>query len=1082
MPILDSLSTDTLNAVNTVIESADSGSSALSWSPNLILALVGGIIVAGFLANLIFKVFKIPSVVKLMGIGLLLGPVFGLIPGEELMVVAPMFGKIALLIILFAGGLGLRFETVIAQLGKAVLMAFLAFGITFAATVPLAQYFMGLELTQAIILATLVAGTASSIVIPVVGKLSITESEKTLLSIESAISNLLILVVVILVCDINYTQSANFWGIIGTFFLKIGVSLGAAIIAGFLWARLIGSMKENSLSYMLTLGFIFLLNYLVDELGGSGAISILFFGMMLSNVSGILDKYAPRIKDALGMRVDSTKFVLNEFLKGISGELSFLVATFFFVFLGLLVSFDALTPDTIRNIGILLAVVILGRLISIPLFLKLNRMKVSWAESVILFAMMPRGLATAVMAFKPSESPYLIPETENFPLYAMFIILGSNLFMTAFVKIGENLLKKEKHLEKEDESLADNALTGNFGASISGYETYRKMMGLDEREAAQVAKESPAAFTDAKLTQPPTATSNPPEIIEQPDVEDEEESIAYSTIRKRPDEIEGFSELLRYWFGIALKITTPFDMLTVSSLRVRDALFWLQLFTMVAITTLGLLMNNSEIVLAALLLSPITVLMNTMALSTARGDVYMFLKATYKTISAIVFGLVVAITITSLTPFMGITDVIRNGIQPTVLDFILALIAGLVLPIIVMRGKRIEIFSITPVIGFLLFPPLATVGYAIGVGSDHSFFSTVLVGGLLSFGGNFIAMLIGAVLSQFILGSSNRPTSEYIQKWHEDEVEKGILHKWFERLHLVRFMESVGTLYSRLILLALVTIAIIIPLQLTFNQIQQDYKLTQNVAELSEKYFEIEGRSHVLTTSFEKRNKKVEVNIWVATKQAFTQADIQKFKDEMMAKADVPVNLRLSQSPTEVVGEKGSDFMVEEQSDITHFTEKLEGIGADLGNVLSGMQDMNSLKIAGISTAYNPIGHHSHVVVHTISNDIINPDLERILKENISQELSIPADHVRIVRIPQNYVSNNSDLSTFYDESGAFSALQALQGSDEIHAHLHLKASLSAAQVVETTSSLLEKYPFLNDTTRFSIMEGVSNQHVLEVY
>lgn len=198
--------------------------------------------------------------------------------------------------------------------------------------------------------------------------------------------------------------------------------------------------------------------------------------MMLSNVSTIFDRVAPRIKGALGIQVDSTKFVLNEFLKGISGELSFLVATFFFVYLGLLVSFDALTMEIIRNIGLLVGAILVGRLIILPLFVKVNKTQCTKAELIVLLAMMPRGLATAVMAFKPGEKG--IEGTDLFPLYAMFAILLSNLLMTAFVKIGENFLKRErKNMGLEDaveDAVPEFDLTSGYGASLSGYEVRRK--------------------------------------------------------------------------------------------------------------------------------------------------------------------------------------------------------------------------------------------------------------------------------------------------------------------------------------------------------------------------------------------------------------------------------------------------------------------------------------------------------------------------------------------------------------------------------------------------------------------------------
>ena len=51
-------------------------------SPALILGLVGGLLVVAFLANRVFGLTRVPDVLVLMMLGVLLGPVLGLVqPG-----------------------------------------------------------------------------------------------------------------------------------------------------------------------------------------------------------------------------------------------------------------------------------------------------------------------------------------------------------------------------------------------------------------------------------------------------------------------------------------------------------------------------------------------------------------------------------------------------------------------------------------------------------------------------------------------------------------------------------------------------------------------------------------------------------------------------------------------------------------------------------------------------------------------------------------------------------------------------------------------------------------------------------------
>lgn len=144
-------------------------------SSNELLALIGCIIIAGFFGNLLFRISRIPAVVLLMGIGMLVGPVFHLVNGETLFEVAPFFGKVALLIILFSGGLGLNLKLVVEQAGKAALLAFLGFGLSLLFVFLICRYVMEMEVFPSLTLGVLMGGNASAIIIPMLPGLRLRE-------------------------------------------------------------------------------------------------------------------------------------------------------------------------------------------------------------------------------------------------------------------------------------------------------------------------------------------------------------------------------------------------------------------------------------------------------------------------------------------------------------------------------------------------------------------------------------------------------------------------------------------------------------------------------------------------------------------------------------------------------------------------------------------------------------------------------------------------------------------------------------------------------------------------------------------
>lgn len=102
-----------------------------------------------------------------------------------------------------------------------------------------------------------------------------------------------------------------------------------ALLAGALWARLLAWLEGQALSYMLTMAAILVLYYVAELIGANGAITILLFGLVLSNMEFLVGHMVRPIRMLIGYELDQAKFVLSEFMKRMHEELSFLVRTFF---------------------------------------------------------------------------------------------------------------------------------------------------------------------------------------------------------------------------------------------------------------------------------------------------------------------------------------------------------------------------------------------------------------------------------------------------------------------------------------------------------------------------------------------------------------------------------------------------------------------------------------------------------------------------------------------------------------------------------------------------------------------------------
>lgn len=1017
----------------------------LSMTPNEILALVGGIIIAGFLGDLLFKVAKIPSVVKLMAIGMLLGPIFEVVDGKSMQDVAPFVGKIALLIILFAGGLSLDLQTVVKQLGKAVAMSLLAFGLTFALIMPIGLYILEMGVIQSAILATLLAGTASSIVIPVISKSESNSSIKTLLSIESALSNLFILVIVVIACDLAIAPNLSVLGVLGTFLLKIFVSVMAAVIAGVLWARLIGFLRQDSLSYMLTLGFIFLLNYVVDELKGSGAISILFFAVMLANVQRTAESIAPRLLRSLGLRLDTANYALNEFLKNIAKELSFLAGTFFFVYLGVLVSFDDFTPDMVITLGLMIGAILVGRLLSLYVFKWVSRAVWTTGEFLLILAMMPRGLATAVMAFKPQEAKYLeaIPGTEMFPFYAMIAILGSNLLMTAFVAIAESRIRRE------------NAV----GIKVPLEESAEL-----PREAEGIPGGLPVTPPDSEDLQrtPVEMAQNAMSVLEdhgQRVVVEDEQSEA-------EEEVKPFSERLFQWFNIGKNALVELDKRSIYSLKMGQLFYWMLVMATSVFGTLAVLMGRPELLFAAMLFSPITPLVHTVILAIITGDVFIFLKGNVKLTTTLLTTVFLAFLISWITPLTGLVDLEKENVNPTILDYLLSLVVGIILPILMLRNRKLEIFAITPILALMLFPPIITLGHGISSGEvfDH------LIPGLLAFVAHFTALSIGAIATLLLLGMTRHPASEFIQKWKLQEVEHGKLHKVFERMGLQRFLGYTSNVYARVAVLGIIAIAFFVPLQITVNKLENDYEVKQTMDLLAQQYFNVEDRSAVISVKTENRDESLQTNIQVVTSAYFSTKEREDFQTLVENKLGRPFILRLDQIPSE----NNQSFAPNSSNSNSNFGAWMEAMRTEFLAVESDIEGGSRLDmtVLGYRTEYRKVNNLPLVHVEYLRSPELSPDAAILVLEDIAAALHLPIEQVRLDRIPSYYQADSLVMEYLRPIKPAFLPHHLLEDHEELHAEVFLPNTISPDSLVVWQRRLVLDYPVLGDSSRFEIKIG----------
>lgn len=377
--------------------------------------LAGIVILAGFFGNVFFEKTKIPDVIALLAIGIVLGPVSGLVRPESLHHLAEYVGSLALLVILFEGGMDLDLNKLLSEFGSASLLVLLSFLLTAAGISSYLHFIVGWDLKLGMLLGSILGCTSAAIVIPIINRLSVSAEIKTTLSVESALSDVLAVVLTISLIDASLIGQkdpvAPFKAVVGSFSTAIVVGL----IVGFVWMKVLDLMRGKKLAYMLTFAAILITFGSVGVLGGSGAIAVLVIGLLLGNADSFT-KFL-RIKEPL--QVDQSIRFLHE-------EITFFIRTFFFVYLGMMFTFSELSLDFITLCGVLLLIIVLLRMICTEITIQLYPEKKP--ERFMIMLMMPRGLASAVLATLPAAAG--VAGTESFVGITFGVIILTNVLLT----------------------------------------------------------------------------------------------------------------------------------------------------------------------------------------------------------------------------------------------------------------------------------------------------------------------------------------------------------------------------------------------------------------------------------------------------------------------------------------------------------------------------------------------------------------------------------------------------------------------------------------------------------------------------
>ncbi len=382
-----------------------------------LFAGIGIIILLGFLGSLLFERTKIPDILILIFIGLFLGPIllsFGheVIPRATLDSIAPIFSALALVIILFDGGLNLNLEKTMQKFGAAMIHTSIAFIGTMFVTAMICFYFLNMDVVIGLLFGCILGGVSSAVVIPIMASASVKEDTKVLLTLESVLTDVLCIVAALILIEVLIGGNLDTGDMIQQLLTSFVLAAFIAFLFGVLWLWVLKRLEGKPFSFMITIAALLVLYAMTEFIHVSGAIAALVFGLVLSNKDEIA-----RILKIKG------SFVFDEHIKQFHSEVSFLIRTFFFVYLGITFVFSIgsgsfnnlpwflpawLVDNPIYVFVLLMGILFIGMFIMryIAATVTVSIQPESKEDKSYIYTMIPRGLAAAVLA----QLPFTIPE------------------------------------------------------------------------------------------------------------------------------------------------------------------------------------------------------------------------------------------------------------------------------------------------------------------------------------------------------------------------------------------------------------------------------------------------------------------------------------------------------------------------------------------------------------------------------------------------------------------------------------------------------------------------------------------------
>ncbi|MFH2112503.1 MAG: cation:proton antiporter [Candidatus Bathyarchaeota archaeon] len=395
---------------------------------NVIVILVSLALFLAYVSGVIFTHTGVPDTVWLIGFGVLFGPVMNLFNADLLRPMAPILVLMALNLLMFEAGMNLDLKTFKETMRKSSALAACTFLLTTASVGYLLHYIMPqyFNYTQALLFGAMIGGTSTSTVLGILGSMQRYSSNigdtRRFLVLESIVSDSLCIVTAMTLMRIILSPSIPLNDGIKDIVFVFTVSIFIGFCVGVLWVQILDLVKNRPFNYIMTIAALFVAYIVSEEMGGPGAGSIaaLAFGITLTNYPLLAKRFGLRENVRVEMRR----------LRSFHEEITFLVKSFLFLFVGLEITLNA--EYLFLGLGI---TALIGAVRVVSVYITDSIVDISDLEVRVSRLIFSNGLTALVISQLPLviEMPHMyFPDPKIYVDLAVPIVMATSMFGSLF--------------------------------------------------------------------------------------------------------------------------------------------------------------------------------------------------------------------------------------------------------------------------------------------------------------------------------------------------------------------------------------------------------------------------------------------------------------------------------------------------------------------------------------------------------------------------------------------------------------------------------------------------------------------------